>query len=741
MRDTVATDLIRVALSKAEGTPFELFCNDFFPAIAGGSYVPLGGYKDGGADAFEEPIHEREGGVETFYQASVERNAEAKIDRTISRLKQFGRDPRRLIFLTPHVLKHVDRLEDELTQKHDATITIRDGNYIAAHVNDDANTVRAFEDHLRHYTDFLKGVGASNLVSKSANVKNPAVYVFLSQELDRRRGDEGLVDSVTDTLALWALEGTDPDEGILRTADEVMQRIQAELPAVVKLVKKRMQRRLEHLARKDREDGRAVRWHRRENAFCLPHETRRLIEAENAQDEALRLDVLRLFEERASGLPHEGLGVVGLTDVANVALRALEITFEREGLEFAAFLQDSDREGEYVTISDSVRAALEALGFSGKRGQMLGQCAFGVLRETFYASTSLERDYLQRLSRTYALLFTLNTDPRLVRFFEEMAGTFYLYVGTDVIVKALSEHLLATGDQPTRNTLHLASKLGAELVLTGPALEEVVGHLRACDFEYRNHVEGREANLSMAEARSAPHILLRSYLYSQVAPSDRGGRQPRNWQAFINQFCSYAELHKPGAVDDVRRFLQNSFGMKFRDREALQELSTSEAVARLATALAEDKAQWQKPDVAHKVAENDALVALAVYGHRRKRQEHSAASEFGYETWWLTGETSIVRHTRDLVKRHCARYIMRPEFLLSFLALAPTAQEARESFANVFPSLLGIQLSKRMAPDAFHKLMDRVGAAEEMDDARRAAAIARISDELKGDLERVFLIT
>jgi hypothetical protein len=57
-------------------------------------------------------------------------------------------------------------------------------------------------------------------------------------------------------------------------------------------------------------------------------------------------------------------------------------------------------------------------------------------RACLYQSTDQEREYLGRLARTYALLFTLNTEPKLVEYFQDMAPDFYLYVGADMLVRA-----------------------------------------------------------------------------------------------------------------------------------------------------------------------------------------------------------------------------------------------------------------------------------------------------------------
>ena len=172
--------------------------------------------------------------------------------------------------------------------------------------------------------------------------------------------------------------------------------------------------------------------------------------------------------------------------------------------------------------------------------------------------------------------------------------------------------------------------------------------------------------------------------------------------------------------------------MDFEPTEVLSKLVDHEAVQALAETLAESKPN-------DRLAYNDALIALGVYGRRRSRREQSRVTEFGYETWWLTAEARILRYTRELVRgHHGASYIMRADFLLNFMTLAPSEQEARMTFRHVFPSLLGIRLSRRMKEDAFHEIMKKVKAAEEMDEGRRTAAVAHLVDQLKSNFNKQY---
>jgi hypothetical protein len=720
--EMISEDVVRIALDKAEGFVFERFANAFYAALVGASFAPLGGVRDGGADARDVRVLQDEGRPDTFYQASVEADAENKIRATVKRLREFGREPKVLTYLTSRTVKYTDRVERALGDELDVIVQIRDANYVVAHINTDARTRQAFDQYLRHYTDFLRQVGASRLIPPSKHVKSPAVYVFLANEIERRGGNESLVDSVTDALALWALEGTDPENR--RTAEEVLTRILDQVPSVSTLVEPRLQRRLEAMGRKNYAGGRAVKWHQNEGGFCLPFEVRERIESENIADEALRLRVLDSLDGRLRDAPPPDMNDAEIRAAAEVSLRALQLVFEREGLEFARFLEDGGS-GEYPTVSEALKDAVVEAGHTGLRGSRIRDGAFLVLRGVLYDSRPEERDYLQRLSRTYALLFTLNTEPRLLEFFQEMTGEFRLYVGSDQIVMALSEHNLPTPDQMTRNTLKMALRLGAKLILAEPALEEVVGHLRGADNEYVNHIQKVEHRLDYQLAREAPKIMVRAYLYARLAEGPGMRRRPVSWEAFVGQFLSHRTLHKPDAYDDMRGYLQTAFGFVYESAQQLEELVDVPQVE----ALAEQLGAHKSPRLAH----NDALIALAVYGLRKRRRETSMVTEFGWGTWWLTGETSILRYTRDVVRENRARYIMRPDFLLNFLTFAPSAHEARQAFATIFPSLLGIQLAKRMQPEAFNEIMSKVAEAEQLDDARRTVEMGKLTNKLKSD--------
>ncbi|TIH32258.1 hypothetical protein [Subtercola vilae] len=723
----VDPNLVEVALERVQGTIFETFTNEFFPPLLGADYSPLGGMHDGGADGFGgDIVHERLGRAGVFYQASVQKDSKAKIRSTIARLRDVGRKPTALTYFTSQTVPFIDVLEDELGQELGVVIRIKDGSYIRAHVNDHQGLIAAFERHLLPLTTFLSKVGAATLISASRHVSSPAVFVFLRQEVDKMDGDLSLVNAITDSLALWALEGTDPDAGIMMGSDEVTAKVTEVLPSARSIVSRRMQKRLEALSSKNYPGGRQANFHRNDNKFVLPWETRRRITGENQDDEALRIRVLRSFEDRTSAqYPDFEPQMVDL--VANVVLRAMQFSFEQQGLEFAHFMS-SEGNVEYPQMADAVRDALAANNVSGDLSVQVAAASLEVARRCIYSGNHDEREYLGRLARTYSLLFTLNHEPRLVEYFEQMASDFYLYVGTDMILRALSERYLPVESQMCRNMLLMAAQGNVKLVLTEPVLDEVLAHLRASDREFNNFYVGVEHRMTPEMVREIPKLLVRAYFYNR---SEEGG--PRNWPAFVDQFCTHRELFRGPAIEELQRYLMASFHMEYRSRSDLEKLADPVSVKKI-----KDQLVSAKTD--ERLAENDALLASAVYGHRHREGESSNISAFGYKTWWLTNETTILRFTKLLeLRNNGARYMMRPDFLLNFFSFAPSTLEVRRTFANVFPSTLGVQLSRRMDEKAFHKIMDEVKAAEGFEEGRRLAVMASCADKLKGDFERRYI--
>lgn len=513
---------------------------------------------------------------------------------------------------------------------------------------------------------------------------------------------------------------------MLMSRDEILEKIETTLPVARRFIRGVVDARLKLMATKQNPTGREVRWYRKQAKFCLPHETRRIAEAENAEDEFLKIQVLESFEERAQRHLDEGHQGEDLSaySIAQIALLAIELTFEKEGLELAEFLTGQERD-VYDCVADQVDEAIQLTGTSGSSAIVTKEIALNIVRQAFYRSEESERLFFGKLARTYALLFSIQAEPHLVEYFQGMSANFRLYVGSDLIVRILSEHYLRSEDQMTVNMLRILRDAGSELFLTDCVLDEITSHLRATDYEFRNFFLSPEHYVTNSIARHANKILIRAYFYVKNSPVD-GERSPRSWRSFIGQWCSYEDLHKPQGRQQIRMYLIERFGVIFESMDDLARLSDEDEVQELAAKLLPIK----REDV---LAINDARQVLAVYGKRRALGEHAMANPYGYRTWWLTHESKIRRYTGEIVAKKGALYIMRPEFILNFIALSPTTEDVRRTYNNVFPTILGVRLSNRMKDSVFHALMQKAKELNDVDDARARVMMGNLADKLKGD--------
>lgn len=720
------TELVRIALDRTNGTEFERFVLSFLSAKLGAAFVPLGGLHDGGADGLiDTNIFVNQTRQSAFMQASIDKEPITKIRRTVNRLRDIGREPNELLYVTSQVVPKIDLEQETLVRELGVFVRIMDGNYIIYQVPTDSGSINAYYEHLHHQTQYLQGIGRGAVLSSSEHISDPHVYTYLVGQLDRELPDGSFVDGVVDALIVYALEGTDPNEGILMSESEIRTKILATLPAAQAILDDRLRRRLEAISRKGQ---RRIRWHQHEDRWALPYDDRKELENASIEDESLRIEVRQELAIQFSSL--ELPPGVESSQLADLTLDTIQLAFEEDGLRFSAFL-DGTPSDSTPFVSDALRSAMTASRLTGDTRLAAADAVLSVLREVFYSSTPRQRTLLQRISRAYGILFALQGEPRVLRYFDDAMSNTHLYVGSDVLVSALSERYVQPEDQRTRNLLKSAHLAGVTLILAAPVLDEILGHLRASDREYTNYVEPM-GNLEYALATHQPKILVRAFLYSQVISAHT---KPKSWDEFMNQFCTYQHLHGEDATVQLQRYLTSQFSLQFANWPSIREVCDEARNVFLANALMPLKGS-------DFLASNDAYLYQLVTHRRSLEGTADHASEFGYQTWWLSsGEGAAVR-AMARADSGTTRILMRPEFLEKFILLSPSAAQARQSMSDFLPSLLGIKIARRVAEDDYHKMMESLKEAESLETGGRAAKIADIADRLRtaryGELDEQF---
>lgn len=699
---TVPDRIFEFLISNVSGERYETLAKKLFSAEYGDEYVPLGGMHDAGADGFFLPHVSASNKPTTFYQFSVtdEKRAKAKVSDTVEALRKVGRDPRQVIYSTTESLPKADVIAQEIFEQFQVLLIVRDRERLKQLVNSNAKANSVF--YKEFASDILSLVHAADSLSGSVNefVDDPTVFAFLDYELKDRFSKDHLNERILDSLIYWSLRDTDPEAGKFLLRGEISNAIATIFPAAKSVLMPSLNARLAELSKKLPGNQERIRHYAKEDHFCLPFEMRkelatRALEELGTQETFVESIKARIATASGGLVKDEQLDLLG-----QVVFDTVHAYFVEQGMILAAFLDNkvADLTITEQIVEDQVGRILQ----KSKRKEKISPEMIGnmmrALRGVFYDPNENDRKYLGYLSRTSLLYMTLQSAPRVIEYFNQMSGNFRLLVGTDILVKAISEQHLPVEKRQVDNLLKICVELGATLILTEPVLAEFFTHLHAVDLEYRNHYLPNEAYLTPEEVGECNRILIRSYYYARFS----GVRV--SWDKFVNDLLTPSDLRAKSekGKNDLRGLLVQRFNMEYVSKEELEAGVNARDVAKLADKLALARAGEKHPEL----SANDALMTYAVYSQRRRLKESAKYDGFGYRTWWLTKETRVLQFTGELVsKEGGVPYIMRPEFLLNFVALAPSASAVRESFKQLLPSTVGLQLGQHLKPEIMQQLL------------------------------------
>jgi hypothetical protein len=419
--------LVPLALENVDPWNFERFGQTFYGALQDREFVPLGGVHDGGAEGFDNPEIDSElftdQGATNFLQVSKQQATRKKIRDTVNRLRQFGRAPKVLTYITSMTVSNIDAEQISLGKELDCRINIRDAKFIESNINSGPAIQGAYLSYLQPSIAHLFQPGAADVAERASIYSDRTLAVFLRQEVDHRRGRTGLLETVSDSLILWALGDTDPEKGIFLDRPGILSRIESTLPSARHFIRGVIDQRLRVLCSKEAPNGRQVRWYRKADNFCLPFETRTLIAAENAEDDLLKLQVSCVFEDRITELGDERLE--GLRrPILEVCHGVLERIFEHQGLKVAQFAMNAAEDDDpYTDVAPLiVECVKEWKHMAPEQANLVRRASTEIVRKTFYEATEVERQYLLKLSRTYVLLLLIRNEPKVIEYFRSIAS-------------------------------------------------------------------------------------------------------------------------------------------------------------------------------------------------------------------------------------------------------------------------------------------------------------------------------
>ncbi|MDR4501176.1 MAG: hypothetical protein MRJ96_06970 [Nitrospirales bacterium] len=695
-----------------DGFVFEDFAKNFLSGRLGYSFVPAGGIRDKGIDGLDH-VFNQEGNQKVIYQFSIEKDGEGKASGSVKLLKDNNIKFDRFTYVTNQEIKDKDKLIDELADKHKKPMQVYDLLWFGANVNNSPATVNAYEVFKNNYLHEFQKPGAGFEIGDL--VSDPRLYVFLRQQWDMRKDALNLDQVLADTLILYALEGTDPDENILKNREEIIKEIGKYLKFQPKVLTSQIDDRLQILSSKPE---RKIKYHTKDNGYCLPYETRKELTDKNLRDLALHKSFREsIVPELKKYLRTDDVRIQDAVSLINETLNKL---FYRQGLEFSDLVstghsKEAFEKDLYGTISEVVDESRVIL----KNKQSVKKALLLTIRNLVYHGTTEQKEYLKCLANTYMLLFLLQCEPKVSLFFTQMASKLDVYVCTSILIPALSEICLDEQNRRYWNLLSGAKAAGVKLRINETILNELAAHIKKIinnyEEEFKDSEELYDDDITIIYIKE---ILIRAYFYSKLK------NNISTFNDFIDKFCNptLANLNR-----DLLLCLQENFGVEFVPLESTGINIDKTELTQLTTALEQEKRDKHR-------ASNDAKLILTIFALREKNREMSHQNWSGYRTWWLSSDKVTHRTVCQVFSnKYSVSCYMRPDFLYNYISLAPHTEVIKEVYQNIFPNLLGVNISHSLPDEVINSVRSFINEHQAKDKGRMKGILSDLSDKLITD--------
>ena len=696
-----------------DGDIFEIFGKSFLSAALGYDFIPVGGTKDKGVDAFQHIFH-RIGYEKIIFQLSTELGHEAKIYATIEKLKDNEIEYSKLIYVTNRKINNAEALIDEVFQATGIHLTIHDIRWFTTNCNQTEKTIKSYQifvdTYLHEYYKPGKFFTIANLDEDSR------LFVFLGQQFDSNRADLKLDNLLADTLILYALEGTDPDKELFLSELDIKESIKKYLKFDPQLLDAKITERLHALISKPRK----IKFHTKKLGYCLPYETRCEIGERNLKDEALHNDFFQQTQETIKKY-FEDINV-RVKDVEALITQVFNKIFKRQGLEFSNFVlhQDSQTIIEQ-NLNDVIGAAVDESSVIIENKEKVKTALHLAIRDIVYNGSTEQRRFLKSLSNTYLMMFLLHWEPKISTYFQTLSSQLKVFVDNSIIIPALSEYYLAEGNRRHWNLLIGAKQAGISMFINETLLDELVSHFRMVTNKYYNLFKQQEEFYLTDEYELLfiDEILIRSYFYA------KRNNQIKDFDSFIDNFL---DPNLRTAKQELISYLKDEFGITYISNQMWDIKVDADDKERLTEILSHQKDFEIK-------AQNDAEMILAIYYLRNKGNESSDSGIFGYKTWWLSKDTSTYKAVTKAfgIEKYPVSCYIRPDFIYNYIALKPTAEEVDDAYNEIFPTMLGVNLSYHMPKDVSQIVQEKIKEFHNKPPQRVKQIIRNLSDKLKSD--------
>jgi hypothetical protein len=717
-------DAITKMVSQIEdGTIFESFAQEFLAALLGHEFQPAGHIHDKGIDGYFIQTAQ----TATIYQiakSSTKSNHWHKISTTIDKLVNNGIVYKRLIYVCSNDISDKKTLlEDKAFKEKNTHLTVYDSNWFGVNGNNSPAVFGVIERFIDQYVHELKKPGSSFVVSDLQS--DPRIYVFLSQQ-KHAEAISNMDQLLADSLILLALEDTDPDEDLLKNEDEIFLTISSKLKFDPCSIKPAIKERLQKLSAKPL---RKIKYHGAEKAYCLSYEERKAITERNIRDRYIESHFYEAIKDYVREIDAEESNCDLVSQTAQLARLSLHRLFSEKGLEFLNFiLGKNETSFQEKDLSKIIIDTAEEHVVCEYRN-LVSHVTLGALRSAFYNGDQEQIEYLTKLADSYSMMFILQCDPKLSTYFTALAGQIEALVDTSIIIPALTEKFLPKINQRYSQFLKKCREKGVKMYATSAVISEIKDHFESSDYSYYSDYERMEDMYEIEGALiSIPKISIRAYYHAKIA------KKINSWRSYINAFVSPDD--RDGWSSEIISYLSTEFGIDYVEDKHFCNSIDSNEISEIAKSIETrllGKFQRNESQIKHK-ASNDAKMIHMVYQRRSDNNENSSNGIFGFKTWWLSTDHKSLEAARSLLPEKFANSCyMRPDFLYNFIALAPTQNEAQQSFEALFPTFLGVNISFRVPKEVFETIKGFLQEHTGYSESRKIALMKRACDKVRSD--------
>ena len=255
--------IVAAAIDDLDKTKFERFAQFAFQQIFQQNFTATGGMHDGGLDGYFHDLDENH-----FFQASKEQKANAKIRKTIRRLKK-TRTINKLSYATSVKVTDKDKVEATIFRDTGIKTKIYDKDWfiIQCDLYDDLNGYL-----IRNSANAQRSVSAFNSTDEEHNDLNHiSILTYMELEAASLDSAKNFNELCVDTVVYEALQGTDSAQDIFKSSDDIQCFISKNYPMLLTKTGVSYEARLEFLSSK--ENRPRIRKHPNDR-YSLPYDVR-----------------------------------------------------------------------------------------------------------------------------------------------------------------------------------------------------------------------------------------------------------------------------------------------------------------------------------------------------------------------------------------------------------------------------------------------------------------------------------